>query len=317
MANKKISELASATTPLAGTELVEVVQGGVNKKVAVSNFGGGSGGVQSVTGDTVDNTDPDNPAVGVPTFQQVTDEGATTTNPIETGNIKATDVNGGEFPYGSDHNFSEAGIMQFTDLETSFGIVVDAEEPIASVSWRYPAKTAGTYKFASEEYVTAELLTTTREIIKDVVPSTGVNSTVVETVLKSYLIPANKMLAEDIANIVSMRFKSGGLGGTITYRYYINTVNSLSGAVLIGGVLQSTGANVTTKMSNKTYTVYGGNIEGVFTVGSASFVDSGSSSTALGTTAFDHTIDNYFIITAQLGTSNTNNARLVECLVTH
>lgn len=42
MANKKISELPSASTPLGGTELVEVVQGGVNAKVAVSNIAGSS-----------------------------------------------------------------------------------------------------------------------------------------------------------------------------------------------------------------------------------------------------------------------------------
>jgi len=42
--SKKISELPSATTPLAGTELAEIVQNGVNKKVATSNFGGGGGG---------------------------------------------------------------------------------------------------------------------------------------------------------------------------------------------------------------------------------------------------------------------------------
>lgn len=43
MAEVKISELTSATTPLAGTETVPIVQGGVTKKVAVSNFGGASG----------------------------------------------------------------------------------------------------------------------------------------------------------------------------------------------------------------------------------------------------------------------------------
>lgn len=37
--DKKISQLAAATTPLAGTEVTEIVQGGVNKQVAVSNFG--------------------------------------------------------------------------------------------------------------------------------------------------------------------------------------------------------------------------------------------------------------------------------------
>ncbi len=38
---KKISELTAATTPLAGTELVEIVQSGTSKKVAVSEFSGG------------------------------------------------------------------------------------------------------------------------------------------------------------------------------------------------------------------------------------------------------------------------------------
>jgi hypothetical protein len=43
MATKKISELAAATTPLVGDELVEIVQGGANVKVPVSEFGGGAG----------------------------------------------------------------------------------------------------------------------------------------------------------------------------------------------------------------------------------------------------------------------------------
>ena len=41
MAEVKISALSSATTPLAGTEVVPIVQGGVTKKVAVSSIGGG------------------------------------------------------------------------------------------------------------------------------------------------------------------------------------------------------------------------------------------------------------------------------------
>ena len=49
MSDVKISQLPSATTPLAGTELVPLVQGGVTKQVAVSNLGGGGGGVTAVT----------------------------------------------------------------------------------------------------------------------------------------------------------------------------------------------------------------------------------------------------------------------------
>jgi hypothetical protein len=48
MAEVKISELTSATTPLAGTEVVPIVQGGVTKKVEVSNFGGGGAGLKGV-----------------------------------------------------------------------------------------------------------------------------------------------------------------------------------------------------------------------------------------------------------------------------
>jgi hypothetical protein len=39
--NKKISELPAASTPLGGSEEVEILQGGVNKRVSVSNFGTG------------------------------------------------------------------------------------------------------------------------------------------------------------------------------------------------------------------------------------------------------------------------------------
>lgn len=70
---KKITDLPAATTPLAGTELIEIVQGGVNKKVAASDVGGGggSGTVESVTGDGVDNTDPDNPVISFPTASDI------------------------------------------------------------------------------------------------------------------------------------------------------------------------------------------------------------------------------------------------------
>lgn len=159
----------------------------------------------------------------------------------------------------------------------------------------------------------------TKYVIKDHTTSTGVNSTRVETILNSYLIPANTFSSDDTMNILSMRFKSGGLGGTITYRYYINTTNSLSGAnlTLLGGFLQSTGTSVTSKISNKTYTISGGTIEGNFTVGSASNVDTGQSATALGSATYTVSSSYYFIVTAELGTSNTNNARLTECLIIH
>lgn len=58
MAEVKISALSSATTPLAGTEVVPIVQGGVTKKVAVSNLGGGGSAVWGgITGTLSSQTD--------------------------------------------------------------------------------------------------------------------------------------------------------------------------------------------------------------------------------------------------------------------
>jgi len=50
MANTTISALPSATTPLAGTEVVPIVQSGVTKKVAVSAIGGGGSGTVTSVG---------------------------------------------------------------------------------------------------------------------------------------------------------------------------------------------------------------------------------------------------------------------------
>lgn len=43
MADVKISQLPASTTPLAGTELVPIVQSGVTKQVIVSAIGNGIG----------------------------------------------------------------------------------------------------------------------------------------------------------------------------------------------------------------------------------------------------------------------------------
>jgi hypothetical protein len=65
MPNKKISQLSTGST-LDGSELVPIVQDGVTKKITtqdIADLGGSGSGVQSVTGNQVDNTDPLNPIV--------------------------------------------------------------------------------------------------------------------------------------------------------------------------------------------------------------------------------------------------------------
>ncbi len=53
MANVKITDLTAATTPLAGTELLEIVQGGASRKVAASDIAASASNVRTVaTGGT-------------------------------------------------------------------------------------------------------------------------------------------------------------------------------------------------------------------------------------------------------------------------
>ena len=56
MAEVKISALTSATTPLAGTEVVPIVQGGVTKQVAVSEIGGNTPTVNVLSMATTEGT---------------------------------------------------------------------------------------------------------------------------------------------------------------------------------------------------------------------------------------------------------------------
>jgi len=113
MANVKITELGSASTPLAGTELIEIVQGGVNKKVEVNEVGGGGGVTEfieltdvpaSYTGQAskvvavkADETGLEFVAGGgtTPTLQEVLDEGKTAT--FTGADDVLTEINLGEY----------------------------------------------------------------------------------------------------------------------------------------------------------------------------------------------------------------------------
>lgn len=131
MANKKISELPSATTPLDGTELLEIVQGGINKKVAKSDVSTGGGGtVESVTGDGVDNTDPDNPVLSFPTpgdiGAEVSGAAATVATNLNNHIIDTSDAHD-----ASAISFSATGGIAATDVQTAIAELDSEKAPLA------------------------------------------------------------------------------------------------------------------------------------------------------------------------------------------
>jgi len=107
MANKKISQLDPATTPLAGTEEAEIVQGGVNKRVAVSEFSGGT----------------------TPDLEAVLTEGNVSTLPITVGNITATDVDGGSPVLVLNYDTNNSNIIaDFIDANSGFAHSIRAND---------------------------------------------------------------------------------------------------------------------------------------------------------------------------------------------
>lgn len=151
MADKKISELTSASLPLAGTEVVPIVQGGETKKVAVSEFGGST-----------------------PSLQQVTDVGNTTTNTMETGNLIVSENQGGDPP-----------ITIIQDITNTDNFIV-IEETLSSFSYSLKIKppTALRDFYLEDEsgtIATREWVNTNKKIIENHQFSTAGSNTIPNT----------------------------------------------------------------------------------------------------------------------------------------
>ena len=95
MADAKISDLAAATTPLAGTELAVIVQSGVTKKVAVSDIAGsGEVNIQAAVSDetTALTTGTAKLTFRMPHAMTLTEVRASVTT-APTGSVLTVDVN--------------------------------------------------------------------------------------------------------------------------------------------------------------------------------------------------------------------------------
>lgn len=70
-------------------------------------------------------------------------------------------------------------------------------------------------------------------VSKDITDSAALTGTTAITLMKSVLIPANTYVTNDIVKILNRAIRNTATGGAIDY-LYINTTNSLSGALLVG-----------------------------------------------------------------------------------
>lgn len=139
---------------------------------------------------------------------------------------------------------------------------------------------------------------TPKIIVKDVVPSATVTGTTTETILKSYTIPANAFAANDIMNMQSFRCEKPVTNGVgTTFKVYVNTSNTLSGATQIA-ILTIVNSNVVGKMI-RSFALRGGNLIGMSATLST-VTDINQQPVAQSSTPFDPSVVNYIITTATL-----------------
>jgi len=165
-----------------------------------------------------------------------------------------------------------------------------------------------TNKSPSEDAVYDALNNVSRNVVKDMISSSAVTGTLTETILKSYLIPQNTFFSSDALNIPSWALSKTGAAGIATFKLYVNTTNSLSGASLI-----ATFATVATSLYTKIdrhYKIDAGNLTGFFFTATGSVSDILSSSGIFSTTPINVTSNFYIITTCTLANSSDSVTQL-------
>ena len=203
----------------------------------------GTGTVTSVMGDLVDNTDPLNPVVNVPTLQEITDNegGASeTTGSIQVLALIATNGVQGSEVGAIDGNDSVILRPQGLSVDFQRGAnqgQLNANGIDDNYSWELPNQ-SGTIAMQSDLDFTRRLIT----------KGTGsVTGTVSETILTTLTIPANTLDSSCFIWTTMDFFKTNS--GAVTARLYVNNANTLTGATLLG--YSTTGSNRNVSFNRK------------------------------------------------------------------
>jgi hypothetical protein len=157
--------------------------------------------------------------------------------------------------------------------------------------------------------------TPVKTVVKDTAVSSTVTGTTTETILKSYTIAGGTFASNDVINLVSARFtKTGTAGNVSTFKMYINTTNSLSGATQIG---QLSGTGLYYKFS-RTFALRGGSLLGfAFTAnGTQAGSDMGNTSVTQSTTTLNPA-NTFYIIFSGTNAVSTDSIFSSEIYITN
>jgi len=206
-------------------------------ELVISNksTGGGSGTVTSVSGDTVDNTDPSNPIVNTPSLDdcavasgnQMT-ESVTISAGTDAVGLFPTSLNVLDIATGEGIDITKNGILVQTAGSAGGNASIKSDNITAgnTYSAQLPNKAGGSDEIIAMQ---SDLDFTRRLITKGTGSVTG---TVSETILTTLTIPANTLDSSCFIWTTMDFFKTNA--GTVTARLYVNNANTLTGATLLG-----------------------------------------------------------------------------------
>jgi hypothetical protein len=152
-----------------------------------------------------------------------------------------------------------------------------------------------------------------RTLLNDNVDSSAITGTVANTIIKSYLVPANTLAVGDTLDIKTVCSKTG-TNATANFRIYTNTSASLTGASSLALVVPASN-NIYFSL-DRTYTLKTGNTLESFPVGSTATTDEVGSTASISNTAFNPTVDNYIIIAIQPN-NPSDSFKQTLCYITH
>jgi hypothetical protein len=132
--------------------------------------------------------------------------------------------------------------------------------------------------------------------------SSALTGTTAETILESIFVPAGSVAVGDVIYIRNRVFKTGGLGG-FSYRYRINSSNSISGSSVLGLVTLATGATRSQGMERTLNLRASNTVEVIDNTASIAYENS-SPSNANANITLTFTSDFWILITATLGNAS-------------
>ena len=249
-------------------------------------------------------------AGGSQNLQQVTDLGATTTNTITAQKL----IKQG----GTSNQFLKAnGDVDSSVYQTASQVQTIADGKVSQnitdgVTTTAPSENAVFDALALKANLASPTFTGTVtlpktttintyspivNIVKDAVPTTPITGTLTETIFNSYLIPANTFSANDMMKIPYFEVSKVGNTTGANVKIYINTSNTLTGAVQI--IRYNLTTFIWVKL-NKQFNINAGVLTGYLFGATTALTDILQSSGVFNSTSFNPAIDNYIITTGQL-----------------